>query len=418
MKRLFAVLGLVALLAAAVCAQPAAPQPDQQLFQQIEGILTELSQITGLKPQKPVRHELIGREQVKQFLEDRIKEEVKPEELRAEELTLKKFGFVPQDFDLKQTTIELLTEQAAAFYDYRKKRLYVLDSNSSAMQEVALVHELAHALSDQHYNLEKFIRRASENDDGAMARLAVMEGQATWLMSEYLAKRMGMSLKTSPAIAQYMSEQAGATGGQFPVFDKAPLYLRETLIFPYTKGMRFQQALVEKENQAAFSAVFLHPPASTQQILHPERYFSGEKPTQPSLPKLSTQGEYRVLLEGSIGELDHSILLRQYASPREADSAAPLWRGGSYRLSEHKKDRHTVLAYSSEWTTPDAAREFFKLYRKVLGAKWRTMEITSERDGLLAGRGDDGYFLLRLTGATLTSLEGMRSLNEAAQGMR
>ena len=418
MKKIIAVLGLVALLAAAAWAQPAPPQPDQQIFQEIEGILTELSQITGLKPLKPVRHDLIGREQVKQFLEDRIKQEVKPEELRAEELTLKKFGFVPQDFDLKRTTVELLTEQAAAFYDYRKKRLYVLDSSSSAMQQVALVHELAHALADQHFNLEKFITRASENDDGAMARLAVMEGQATWLMSEYLARRMGMTLKKSPAIAQYMSEQAGATGGQFPVFDKAPLYLRETLLFPYAKGMRFQQVLVEKEDQAAFSAVFLHPPASTQQILHPEKYFAGEMPTEPALARLAAQAEYRVLMEGSIGELDHSILLRQYAGDKDAESMAPLWRGGSYRLLEHKKNRHTVLAYSSEWTNPGVAKEFFGLYGKVLQGKWKTLEVTGEREGFLAGRGDDGYFQVRLSGATLTSLEGMKSPSEAKEGLR
>ncbi len=418
MKKTIAVLGLVALLATAVWAQPAAPQADQQLFQEIESILADLSQITGLKPLRTVKHDLIGREQVKQFLEQRIQEEVKPEELRAEELTLKKFGFVPQDFDLKKTTVELLTEQAAAFYDYRKKKLYVLDSDSSAMQEVALVHELAHALADQHFNLEKFITRASENDDGAMARMAVMEGQATWLMSEYLARRMGMSLKTSPAIAQYMSEQAAASGGQFPVFDKAPLYIRETLLFPYTKGMRFQQVLVEKEDQAAFSAVFLHPPASTQQILHPEKYFAGEKPTEPPLASLVTQGEYRVLMEGSIGELDHSILLRQYASAKEAESVAPLWRGGSYRLWEHKRDRHTVLAYSSEWANPSVAREFFGLYRKLLGGKWKTLEVTSEREGFLAGRGDDGYFQVRLNGATLSSLEGMKSPSEAKESLR
>jgi hypothetical protein len=418
MRKTVAVLGLAALLAAAVWAQPAAAQPGQQLFHQIEAILAELGDITGLKPVKPVRHALIGRDQVKQFLEQRIKEEVKPEEIRAEELTLKKFGFVPQDFDLKQTTVELLTEQAAAFYDYRKKRLYVLDSNSSAMQEVALVHELAHAVADQHFNLERFIRRASQNDDGAMARLAVMEGQATWLMSEYLARRMGMSLKTSPSIARFMSEQAGATGGQFPVFDKAPLYLRETLLFPYAKGMRFQQALVEKEGQAAFSAVFRRPPASTQQILHPEKYFAGETPSEPVLARLATQGEYRVLMEGSIGELDHSILLRQYAGAGEADSLAPLWRGGGYRLLEHKRNRHTVLAYSSEWTTPEAAREFFGLYRRVLGAKWKTMEVTSEREGFLAGRGDDGYFQVWLSGATVGSLQGMRSPGEAPRSVR
>ena len=418
MKRITACLALAVLLAAAVCAQPAVERPDQQLFQEIEAIVADLGQITGLKLTKPLRHDLIGRNEVKQFLEQRIKEEVKPEELRAEELTLKKFGFVPEDFDLKQTTIELLTEQAAALYDYRKKRLYVLDSSSSTMQQVALVHELAHALADQRFNLEKFIARAGESDDGAMARLAVMEGQATWLMSEYLARRMGMSLKTSPAIAQYMSQQAGTTGGQFPVFDRAPLYIRETLIFPYTKGMLFQHVIVEKEGQAGFSSVFSRPPVSTQQILHPEKYFAGVKPTEPALPRLISQGDFRVLMAGSIGELDHSILLRQYAGPKEAEEVAPLWKGGSYRLLEHKKSRRAVLAYSSEWQDPVVAKRFFELYRGVLKGKWKGLEVDAERDGYLAGRGDDGHFILRLSGDVVTCLQGMGSLSEAREGLR
>ncbi|MFB3778870.1 MAG: hypothetical protein ACE141_14725 [Bryobacteraceae bacterium] len=416
MKRIIAVFVLAVLAAATAWAQPA--KSEQELFRQIEAIVAELSQITGLRLTKPIRHSLIGREEVKRFLEERIREEVKPEEVRAEELTLKKFGFVPQEFDLKKTTIELLTEQAAAFYDYRKKRLYVLDSSSSAMQQVALVHELAHALADQRFNLEKFIARAGESDDRAMARLAVMEGQATWLMSEYLARRMGMSLKTSPAIAQFMSQQAGATGGQFPVFDRAPLYIRETLIFPYTKGMLFQHVLVEKEGTTGFTSIFTRPPVSTQQVLHPDKYFAGGKPAEPALARLASQGGFRVLMGGSIGELDHSILLRQYAGPQAAEEVAPLWRGGAYRLLEHKKDRHTVLAYSSEWQDPAAARRFFELYRGVLKGKWKRLEITAERNGYLAGRGDDGHFAMRLNGSTFASLQGMISPGEVGEGLR
>ncbi len=390
-----------------------------EVFREIDTILAELSQITGFRPLKPIQREMIGRDQVKRFLEDRIREVVKPEELRAEELTLKKFGFVPQDFDLKQTTVELLTEQAAAFYDYKKKRLYILDSSPTTMQEIALVHELAHALADQHFNLAKFLNRAGESDDGAMARLAVMEGQATWIMSEFMARRMGMSLRKSPAIAQFMSQQTAAAGGQFPVFDQAPLYLRETLVFPYTRGMLFQQALVEKEDKAAFASAFRRPPASTQQIIHPEKYFAGVAPSNPPLPEFRGKGVYRVLAEGSIGELDHSILLRQYVGQKDAEAVSPLWKGGKYRLWEHRKQRgKTVLAYSSEWASPAVAAEYFQLVRSILRGKWSRMEVTVDRDGVLAGRGDDGHFVVRLNGAIVTSLEGLDAAAEPAAPLR
>jgi hypothetical protein len=411
MKRIHALLLSGLLLFVAVA--PA----QQQLFRDIEAILTDLREITGLKPLKAVPHQSIAKEEVKKFLEERLKEEIKPADIRAEELTLKKFGLVPQDFDLSKTMIELLTEQAAAFYDYRKKRLYVLDSAPEALQQVALVHELAHALADQHFNLDKYMQRASENDDGAMARMAVMEGQATWLMSEYMARRMGMSLKTSPGIVQLMGGQAAAAG-QFPVYDEAPLYIRETLMFPYTKGILFQHAVIEKYGQAGFQRVFERPPASTQQVIHPEKYIAGNTPADPSLPALSTQGEYRVLVEGSIGELDHDILLRQHLGAEAAKSIPEAWRGGNYRLLEHKKNSRTVLEYASEWADAATAKEFFGLYRRVLQAKWKTMAVSVDEGARVAGRGDDGYFDLRLAATKVTCVEGMGSPEEAKPNLR
>lgn len=409
---------LLALLAAAaigwhIAAQPApAVQNQNALFDSIGRILQTLEEITGLKALKPIQHEMIGREQVKKFLEDRIREEIKPEELRAEELTLKKFGFVPQDFDLKKTTVELLTEQAAAFYDYRKKKLYILESEDTALQQMALVHELAHALADQHFNLDKYIRRGRESDDGAMARLAVMEGQAMWIMAESMARQMNLSLRNSPALATYMGREMSASAGQFPVFDKAPLYIQETLLFPYTKGILFQQALIEKFGQEGFAMVFQKPPLSTQQILHPEKYFAGDKPTAPVLPALRTAREYRTLAEGSLGQLDLAILLRQYAGEAEAESVAPKWRGGAYRLLEHKKDGRLVLVFVVDWDSDGTAQQFLNLYRKVLAGKSKILEFSPGPEDRLSGKAGDGHFLVRRAGTQVWSIEGLRAESE------
>ena len=417
MKRIAAVLAFLAILGTACWAQPAA-ENERQLFRQIDEILTSLCEITGYKMLRPVPHELISSAGVRQYIEQRVQEEVKPEELRAEELVLKKFGFVSQEFDLKKTTIDLLSEQAAAFYDYRKKKLYVLDSSSTAVQEIALVHELAHALADQQFNLDKYIQKSNENDDAAMARLAVMEGQATWLMSEYVARRMGVSLRNTPAIARLMSQQAGLSAAEFPVFGGAPLYLRETLLFPYTQGMLFQQAVIEKEGSAAFAAVFKRPPASTRQVIHPGTYFAGDKPADPPLPSVSTPGGFRTLVEGSIGELDHGILLRQYGGEEQAAALAPRWRGGNYRLLESKADKHSVLEYSSQWEDAPAARQFFEFYREVLRKKWNKIESAAAGNAAFTGRGDDGYFAVRLDGARVTSIEGLNAPGEEKPGLR
>lgn len=376
----------------------------------IPAILAELSEITGWRQRRPIRQETIDREGLRRYVEKRMREAVKPGELRAEELTLKKFGFVPGDFDLRKTTIDLLTEQAAAFYDYRKKKLFLLSSSPSAMEQALLVHELAHALADQQFPLERFIGRES-NDDGAIARMAVMEGQASWLMAEYLARRSGQSLKSSPALLEMMT-RADTSAEQYPVLAGAPLYIQESLLFPYTAGIRFQHKLYEELGQAAFSEVFRNPPVSSQQILHPELYRNRVRPSEPRTPKLASERGYRTLAEGAIGEIDHSILLRQYAGEAPAARIAPGWRGGSYRLLEHK-DGRTVLVYVSEWADAETAAAFFRLYEQVLRKKWRTMEIGSRGERELRGRGDDGWFLVALEGLRVTSREGLARPEEA-----
>ena len=338
-----------------------------------------------------------------------MKEVASPEEIRAEEITLKKFGLVPPDFDLAKNTVDLLTEQAAAFYDFHKKKLFISDWTATASREAALVHELAHALADQNFNLDRYIKQGRKSDDGATARLAVMEGQATWLMSEYLARRMGQSLKNSPGLVELMSRASDGGGGQFPVFEGAPLYLRRTLIFPYTRGMLFQHAVFEKDGQAAFSEVFRAPPVSTQQILEPPKYFDHVMPSKPELPAIKLPRGYKQLVDGSVGELDHAILIEQYAGKPESEELAPHWKGGRYEIHEDRSKRRTVLLYASEWDTGDAARRYFDLYRALLGKKWRKMTVASEGEGFFTGEGDDGWFEVRHAGAVVTSVEGLES---------
>jgi cobaltochelatase CobN len=105
----------------------------------------------------------------------------------------------------------------------------------------------AHALADQRFSLKKYMKAGTSSDDASTARQAVVEGQATWLMSEFLARKTGQSLKNSPALVAMMSNLSENGAGQYPVFESAPLYERVTLIFPYTKGMLFQNAVFERD---------------------------------------------------------------------------------------------------------------------------------------------------------------------------
>jgi hypothetical protein len=379
-----------------------------RVFEELEKTTTEIEKVSGMQAQKKVRYEMIRRNQVRDFLKQRVKETVKPEQIRAEEITLKKFGFVPKNFDLEKSTVDLLTEQAAAFYDYRKQRLFLLEGTSNALMEMAIVHEMAHAIADQNFNLQQFIDGAGENDDSALARLTVMEGQATWLTAEVLAQRNGRSLAGDSVLFDQMAE-ASSGMSQYPVFQSVPLYLRETLIFPYTRGMRFQQTVYEKMGKEAFAEVFKNPPLSTQQVLHPATYFDKVKPASPELPEpAALKKKYKVLAEGKMGELDHAVLIREHVSREDAERIAPRWRGGKYRVWEKDKKR-AVLCYSVEWDSPDTAREYFGLYARILEHKWEKINVTSRTDSELKGMGEDGYFLVRQTGSVVTSVEGLEA---------
>ncbi|MGH9628465.1 MAG: hypothetical protein ACRD7E_09025, partial [Bryobacteraceae bacterium] len=377
-------------------------------FSTINSSLEELSRITGLRPKHEIKHDLIKRSELKQFLEDRIEEEIDPKEVQAEELALKKFGFVPQDFNLIKTTVDLMTEQAAAFYDYRKKKLFLLEGASAVEHQTVLVHELAHALADQHFNLGKFLRRG-KNDDATLARMAVMEGQATWLMYELMAQRMGQSLKEAAWMIDRMNDASDSVSESYPVLRGAPLYLKASLLFPYKQGLQFHQSIVEKMGSKAFAEVFRNPPATTQQVLHPEKYLHELKPTVPELPLVPGASRYSTLIEGTLGEFDHSVLLEQYLSKDESRQLAPKWRGGVFELLEHKKNKRSVLRYASIWEDRESAEKMFAAYKAILKGKWKNMRIAAETGDSLSGEGDDGYFYLRLAGTTVSSVEGLES---------
>lgn len=401
---------------AAFLAVSASAQTSPSLFQQVDEMVNSLSEITGWKVYKKVPAKMLGKDTFRRYVETRMKETSNTEQQRAEELTLKMFGFIPQDFNLTKETVDLVSEQAAAFYDYNKKRLFILDSTAEgAEQRVALVHELAHALADQHHPLGKYLHKGSPDDDMATARQAVMEGQATWLTWAYVAKSNGGKGEVPQAMIDQLTKASGSPSSEYPVFTNSPLYLRESLVFPYNEGLRFQDAVYRKEGREGFDAVFERAPVSTQQILHPAKYFENLKPDDVQPPKAQEifgkqSRQFRELADGSLGELDHSLLLRQYVEEKEAVEAASHWRGGGFKLYENKRDKYPVLSFVSEWDSPAAAQKFAQLYFRVMKGKWKHFEPSSPAwlNGALTGSGDSGNFRLSISGTKVESIEGVR----------
>jgi len=386
------------LLCATASAQSAS------LFSQVDGMLASLSKITGWKVKRKVPSEILTRAKFAEIVQEGVAEAERDKETRAAELTLKMFGLVPWDYKLAQESADLIEEQAAAFYDTKKKKLFVLDSiPDGPEQRVALAHELAHALADQQFGLQKYIEGA-KNDDGATARESVVEGQASWLSWAYMAEQSGGRAEVPRSLLDELAD-VGASGEDYPVLERTPLYIRESLTFPYTEGMRFQDSIYRKQGSAAFDRLFRDPPLSTQEVLHPESYADSLSPTRPELPKQPKS--MRLLAEGDVGEFDYSAILRQFRGDAEGRRVASQWRGGAYRLYEDKATKAPMLIHASEWSSPTAARDFYQLYQEVLRAKWKRMDVRATSENEVSGSGDPGEFMLRISGASVLSIEGI-----------
>jgi hypothetical protein len=398
---------LVFLLCGGWQSPPAPGKPPTPTAAEINSVLKELSDITGFRVRHQLPFELVTRDDVNRFVKEQIKRSVKPDEIRAQETTLKTLGFVPADFDLRQTTIDLLTEQAAAFYDFRRKKLFISDWAAVNMRDAAVIHELGHALADQNYSIEKFLDKDSDDSEASEAREAVVEGQASWLMLQVDAIRNGRTLADPDTAHVLLDSDTNDNDSEYPVFNKAPLYLKRTMLFPYDSGEKFQQAVFLHDGKSGFAQVFKKPPVSTAQILHPERYFEGEAPADPKLPPPMKHSKPYVT--GSLGELETRILLEQYVSVGTADALGPDLRGGSYRLDEIKAPHRITFVYASEWRDEVAATLYFDAYRKVLLGKWKNVEVKTQLPGTFEGKSEAGYFKVVRDGTRILSEEGFEN---------
>lgn len=404
-SRIVSIIIAIALFAGLICAHTRASR--DPVFAQINSIVITLSEITGWPEKHPVPYGRMDKRQLRHFLTKRIKKTLKPEEIRADELALKLFGLVPQDFDLRKSTIDLLTEQAAAFYDYDAKKLFLLDDSGFDSETTTLAHELAHALADQHFNLGKFMDETPSNDDENLAHTAVVEGQASWLMLAYDLKQAGQPPVPTAEMLKSVVDSSEDSMSDYPILKNSPMYIQQSLLFPYTDGTMFFDAVYHKMGKPAFTAVFAQPPVDSAQIIHPERYFAHIAETKPELPKLLLTNQTKEITEGSVGEFDHRMLLRQYISEREAERLSSHLRGGQFEVFGIGRERRPLLEYVSEWDSAEHAAQFFADYEKILRAKWRRCDATRITRTSFAGSADNGYFVTRLVGDTVASVEGL-----------
>jgi hypothetical protein len=380
----------------------------QELFRSVDEILSFVSMDTKLPVQHTVKRRMISRDEVNKYLTTKFNEDEGTKRLERSEIVLKKFGLLDHDFHLQPFLVTLLTEQIAGFYDNKTKTVNLLDWIVPEEQKPVLAHELTHALQDQKVGLTKWSEvgdnsvaqtaqednRHIQTDEADTAREAVAEGQAMVTFVDYTLKPTGKTLLDAPELADKFKDAASDTSGS-PVLARAPLLLQESLLFPYSEGLSFEQAVMVKSGrEAAFAGVLANPPSSSFEIMHPEAYLSHAPVPMLRLPNIHPllDAEYTPYDVGVMGELDVRMLIELFGGRELADVISPAWDGGIYYAAQKKSAMMAAekestaslgLLYESRWKSEKAAEAFLKVYEGQLARKYSgvTRREKDEADG-------------------------------------
>jgi len=268
------------------------PEQERQLLSLVDELIKFSSDETGLPIKSTVKRQVTSRATVESYLKQKFEEDESAKRLQRSEIVLKKFGLLDRDFALKPFLLALLKEQIEAYYDSKTKTVYMLDWVNIEEQKPVLAHELTHALQDQHSDLEKWNNQTPDDvslkssddtdhlarDEMDTAREAVIEGQATAVMMDYILKPMGKSLIKDPEVMDFVRQHMAASEDS-PVLARAPLLLSESMMFPYRDGLSFEQDVWMDQGQAAaFAGALDNPPTSSWRSSTPANTKSGTFP--------------------------------------------------------------------------------------------------------------------------------------------
>jgi hypothetical protein len=378
-------------------------------------ILDEVSQMRGLKILKPVKSGVKSRGEIEQEIIKNFEESVKPEELDASTKTLIAYGLVPKDFNYREMMIRLLTEQVAGFYRPKSKELFIADWNELSEQKPVMVHELTHALQDQHFNLKRFEEWPRGDSDRELAIHALIEGDATGIMYNYQLRPMKSDITRLPNLANFADfTQKQAEKENQKVFLSTPAAIRESLVFPYVYGVGFVQELVKNSGWEGVSAAFTDLPQSSEQIIHFDKYRSRERPVKIEMPDIgSILGSGWKRLDADInGEFGYFLILSEFIAKSNARIASEGWGGDLYTLYENGRTGKLLLAQLSAWDTAKDAEEFFQAYAKRTASRYPQAKASKDST---ASEHDfqtpDGRTVIQLRNKSVLIIEGLPAEN-------
>lgn len=345
-------MGLAALWAGCGGAQPEPPTStlpvlsgDEELQALVAPLLPLLAERAGLPLLESVRVERRSREELLQHVDERLDQDLPLQVAESTSRAYALLGLVPDSLDLRALLRSVYEEQVAGFYDPHSKTLFVLDDQPPGTLESILIHELVHAIQDQHVKLDSLTAPRWGNDRRLAARAAI-EGHATLVMLGWMAEAGGNQAPPEdlPALSTLLRPDEEALAAQYPSLAAAPMVLRETLLFPYVEGAEFVQALwrARGARPAPFGDAL---PLSTQQVLE----WDGTSPlVAPLAVEAPTPEGVEALHRNTLGALESGILLESLGpEPWERGGAAG-WAGDQWALVEAGGGGFSVI-WASAW---------------------------------------------------------------------
>lgn len=404
---LFLSAPLVARQSALDSSPPKLPAESREEFlKTADEVLQDMSEILSLSAIWPLKKSVRSREEIRAYVIRQMKEDKNEAERYAAQRTMEKLGLLPKGFPLESFLVELLTEQIAGLYDPKAHEFYIADWNSAADQKMVMAHELAHALMDQHFNIDKWEQAAKPNDDGEFARSAILEGSALAAMVDYMLRTTGKGIREAPEINPelFIGDPMSS-----PIFAKAPPFLQDSLLFPYVAGLGFtQQFLRANKGWSDLHKLFEKPPASTQQILHPELYLNSLAPRAVTMPDLKAvvPQSWKKLDENILGEFGLKELFKQFLGKDRAPTLAQAWDGDRYSIFEQPATKALLLVVRFHFKTDADAGRFFENYSDLLELKYSGPRRLVRRPTYFSlHTGDTGVFLRCVSGECV-ALEG------------
>ena len=332
-------------------ASPAAEDPASAAI--YDAIEQQVQDLRSLRATAKVERDTFDRDALCAYLTQQFTEHNPPELIRGTETLYKELGLLPADASLQDLSLELLTSQVAGLYDDKTKKMYVVSTADAPgpLEKFVYSHEFTHAITDQAFGLRSVVGEATDQSDLTMARSALIEGDATLLMSLWAQGNL------TPA--ELLAAAGAADPASQAVLDKMPAILKDPLTFPYTSGLQVALGAYASGGYGAVDDLYRNPPDSTEQVLHPEKLASREAPVPVAFPDdLATRlGDgWKVSLQDTFGEQLLEVILRDGGASGTADAAAG-WGGDRVALVEGPNGEVAVVL-DTAWDTVADADQF------------------------------------------------------------